>query len=209
MGPKASTAARCRWSWVLRASRLHDGQATKPLPMLWRTCGPMVEWKHVGKLKKVSFFFLNPDGNTSLLHAWVSQFVWICIWILVYELKFLLVTQSQDSYDSVFNTWGSSSLGHTNRRFTANPPTPLNRQTQLSQFSRMTRASWPFLNACWLVPVVEFLKLFWLWHPLRPWKLVWLMMCVVELRTIQDPSMLSWRFWRVKDQLDSTWVARP
>ena len=77
------------------------------------------------------FFFLIPK-RTSLLHAWVSS-LYEFIWILVYE-SFLLVTQSQDSYDSVLNTWGSSFLGHTNRRFTANPPTPLTRQAQLSQF---------------------------------------------------------------------------
>ena len=64
--------------------------------------------------------------HTSLLACMgETQFVWICIWwILVYESIFVLVTQSHDSYDSVFNTWGSSSLGRTD---------PLNRQAQLSQ----------------------------------------------------------------------------
>ena len=82
------------------------------------------------KLKRSVFFLILK--RTSLLHAWVSS-LYEFIWILVYE-SFLLVTQSQDSYDSVLNTWGSSFLGHTSRRFTANPPTPLNRQAQLSEF---------------------------------------------------------------------------
>lgn len=52
MGHKASTAARCRWSWARQASKLHDGQATKPLPMLWRTS------ENKWKLKRGQFFFL-------------------------------------------------------------------------------------------------------------------------------------------------------